>query len=94
MQPYTLPAVKSCLLMAAPRGLLTQSHKHTHWGNREGTKGGLLYSGPVFCWVKIQEGQATQATQRKETRPFYRCLQHSPAQVEEGDLRKAISPTL
>lgn len=89
------------LLTAAPRGLLTPTHKrarthtHTYWGwmGRDNRRATLRRSCLVcpFCWVRIQEGQAGQATQREVP---YRLPWHSPAQVEEGVLRRAIAPQL
>lgn len=72
MQLYTLPAVKSRLLTVAPQGLLTHIHNHTHthtggkW-ERDNRRVTLRWSCLVcpFCWVKIQEGQAGQAKQRR-----------------------------
>lgn len=73
----------------------TQTHTqaHAHWGEKEvdNRRVTLRWSSLLnsFCWATIQAGQATQRSVQLGF-PIGYCYYHSPAQVEEGDLRKAI----
>lgn len=96
LQLYTLHDVKGCLLTTCPtRPTDTHTHAqtHAHWGEKEvdNRRVTLRWSSLLnsFCWATIQAGQATQRSVQLGFPTGY-CYYHSPAQVEEGDLRKAI----
>ena len=108
MQLYTLPAVQSCLLTAAPHGPAdthTHTHTHTHtlgemgWDNRRVTLRWSCLVCPFFLCVLAEDTGGTGRTGHTMGGGpagflLYVTRRHSPAQVEEGDLRRAISPQL